>query len=117
MSKLSEYIKLVPNGLKNIDKVIEALTNQVKMELGTLPKEEQEVIIGRRLICQTCPFNSKNAVLMGFYKTERTDEHCIHCGCPIITRTASLESNCGIEEYNKKHSENKLTLKWSKIKE
>jgi hypothetical protein len=92
------------------------------MEMGTLPKESKDIIIGRRLICATCPFMSRNAV-KGYeidgktdvYKTDRDDDHCIWCGCPIASRTASLEMNCGIQNYN---FENKadLPLKWKEHK-
>lgn len=116
MSKLSEYLKLIPRGIKNLDKLIEGVTNQVKIELGTIPEEDLEVIVGRRLICNTCPFLSTNALKLGIYSTDRTDEHCIHCGCPKNTRTASLESNCGIEEYNKNNPNDPLELKWKKVK-
>ena len=116
MSKFSEYIKLVPKGLKNIDKVIEGVVNQVKMELGTIPEEHLKIITERRLICLQCPFNSVNAVKLGVYATDRKDEHCIHCGCPLKTRTASLESNCGAEAYNLNHPDNPITLRWEKIK-
>lgn len=116
MSKFSEYIKLIPKGLKNLDKIIEGINNQVKMELGTLPETDENVIIGRRLICEYCPFNSKNATTAGWYVSSRTDEHCVHCGCPIKTKTASLDANCGIEEYNKQNPNFQIPLKWEKVK-
>lgn len=115
MSALVEYLKLIPKGLPHIDKLLEGVINEVKMELGTIPQEELDIIVGRRLICKTCPFMSANAVKLGIYETDRTDEHCKHCGCPTSTRTASLESNCGIEEYNKLNKDNPLLLKWTKF--
>lgn len=116
MSKLGEYIKLLPKGIHNLPKIIEAVTNLAKMELGTLPQEDLEVIVGRRLICTTCPFMSKNAEKAGVYKTDRPDEHCSLCSCPISTKTASLESNCGIEEYNNNNPDNPMELKWKAVK-
>ncbi len=116
MSQLTEYLKLIPKGLKNLDKVVEGISNQVKLEYDMLSQEEKEIIIGRRAICHVRPFNSKNATLVGIYKTDRTDDHCIHCGCPITTRTASLESACGIKDYNEKNPDNTLNLKWDKVK-
>lgn len=116
MSKLAEYLALIPKGFKNIDKVLEGIVNQVKLEFGTLPQEEQEIIMGRRAICASCPFMSLNAKKLGFYTTDREDEHCTQCGCPIGTRTASLESNCGLETYNEANPETKLPLKWEKTK-
>lgn len=116
MSKLLEYIKLIPRGIKNLDKVVEGLTNQVRIELGTIPQDDLEIIVGRRLICGECPYLSTNAVKLGLYTTDRTDEHCTHCGCPISTRTASLDSDCGIEVYNKDNPDSPLKLKWEKVK-
>lgn len=113
MSRLSEYLKLIPDGVKNLGGVIEGLRNELKMANGTLDEDEQDEIIRRRLICSTCPFMSKNAAKSGIYATQRLDEHCIHCGCPIDTRTASLTSPCGIATYNKKHPEAPMELKWT----
>lgn len=122
MSKLSEYLALVPRGIKNLPQILEAVTNQVQMEMGTLPKESKDIIIGRRLICATCPYMSRNAV-KGYeidgktdvYKTDRDDDHCIWCGCPIASRTASLEMNCGIQNYNYEKKVD-LPLKWKEHK-
>lgn len=116
MSKLTEYIKLLPKGIKNLPKIIEGLRNQAKIELGTLPEDELEVIIGRRLICSTCPFNSVNATKAGVYASSRDDVHCTMCGCPIDVKTASLLANCGIEDYNLKNKNNPLPLKWTNVK-
>lgn len=122
MSKLSEYLALVPRGIKNLPQILEAVTNQVQMEMGTLPKESKDIIIGRRLICATCPYMSRNAV-KGYeidgktdvYNTDRDDDHCIWCGCPISSRTASLEMNCGIQNYNHENKKD-LPLKWKEEK-
>ena len=122
MSRLSEYLALVPRGIKNLPQILEAVTNQVKMEMGALPKEKQDIIIGRRLICATCPYMSRNAV-KGYeiegktdvYKTDRDDDHCIWCGCPIASRTASLEMNCGIQNYNHENQKD-IPLKWKEEK-
>jgi len=122
MSKLSEYLALVPRGIKNLPQILEAVTNQVQMEMGTLPKQSKDIIIGRRLICATCPYMSRNAV-KGYeidgktdvYNTDRDDDHCIWCGCPIASRTASLEMNCGIQNYNHENKKD-LPLKWKEEK-
>ena len=121
MSKLSEYLSLIPRGIKNVPQILEAVSNQTKMEFGMLSKDRQDIIIGRRMICATCPYMSENAK-KGFvienrerelYKTDRQDEHCIWCGCPVSTRTASLESRCGIEIYNEEYGA-QVPLKWDK---
>lgn len=114
MSKFIEFAKLVPAGLKNLDKIVESYTNQVKMEFNMLNQEDVDIIVGRRLICSQCPFNSINAKESGLYTGDRTDFHCIQCGCPIHTKTASLEANCGLEIYNDKNPSNQIPLKWEK---
>lgn len=116
MSKILEYIKLLPKAIVNIDKIADSFINQVKMEFGTLPQEELEIIAGRRLICSQCPFNSLNAIAGGYYITDRTDVHCIHCECNIQAKTASLISNCGIEAFNLNNKDKPLPLKWHKVK-
>lgn len=121
MSKLSEYLALIPRGIKNFPHILEAITNNTKMEFGMLSKERQEIIIGRRLICATCPYMNENAkkgfVIDGrerqLYKSDREDEHCIWCGCLISGKTASLENKCGIETYNEEYGAN-VPLKWDK---
>ena len=108
MSKLTEYLALIPKGIKDIDKIVVAITNNVRMEYGLLPKEAQDIIIGRRAICSTCPFHSFNAptseeYLQTYgrhYETDRLEEHCSSCGCPLHVRTAALTKNCGLEAWN-----------------
>lgn len=85
------------------------------LETDLVSEEDREVIIGRRLICSQCPYNSVNAVKLGIYKTERTDPHCIHCGCNIKYKTAALTEDCGISVYNEEHQDNPMPLKWNKI--
>lgn len=116
MSKLTEYIALIPNGIKNLNSVVDGLRNQLKMELGTLPQEDEDEIIRRRLICNDCPFMSINALKAGTYTTKRTDVHCSMCGCPLSTKTSSLQSECGIANYNIQNPNNPLPLKWEKFK-
>lgn len=119
MSKLSEYLKLLPNGLANISDVLKGFIND--KTLDTLPEDKRDEIIRRRIICSECPFMSENAKTSqdfkdfsgSYYRSQRDDHHCTHCGCPISTRTASLDSNCGIEKYNKSHPDKQLPLKWS----
>ena len=122
MSKIAEYLKLLPSAMKNLPKVIKAIATQVSLNNGTLPEDEQKEIARRMLICKGCPFMSENAktseeyfsLSKKHYKTDRDDEHCVHCGCPIITKTSSLSSNCGIETYNNKNKKAPLPLKWEK---
>ena len=124
MSRLNEYIKMIGNGIANFDKVVEGLTSAVKMRYGALPEDEQEEIIRRRLICHSCPLVSHNAPtsqeylkLYGkHYKTDREDEHCSCCSCPIESKSSSLSSSCGIKTYNEEHPDNKQELKWDVYK-
>ena len=122
MSKLTELLALIPRGIKNFDKILEGHINNIKLEYGHLSEDKQNEIIRRRMICETCPLNSKNApsseeyVLLynNHYHTDRVDFHCSICGCPTHTKTASLESNCGLEWYNDTHPSNPQPLKWTK---
>ena len=116
MSKLTEYLSLIPDGVKNLSGVVDGIRNDIKLKNGTLPQDQEDEIVRRRLICATCPFMSANAVKAGTYSTSRKDEHCTMCGCPTDTKTASLLANCGIETYNIKNPNNKLPLKWEKYK-
>lgn len=93
--------------------MIEGIRNDIKLEHGDLVEDEMDEIIRRRLICSECPFNSVNAIKAGWYLTERNDEHCTCCGCPVSRKTASLSSNCGAEVRNQQKSDQPpLELKW-----
>jgi hypothetical protein len=111
---LSEYLEMIKAGLKNPDKVLEGVVNSVKMKYGHLPEDEQAEILRRRVICQSCPYNSSNAVTDPAlnYKTDRLDEHCILCRCNIEYKTSSLTSQCGIAVWNRNNPNNKMPLKW-----
>lgn len=125
MSKLKEYLELVKKGTPNIDKIANSVLNQVKSKLGHLPLDQQEEITKRKLICRDCPFYSLNLMqddseykkLYGKpFTQERLGRYCGICGCPENTRTHSLDSNCGLEEYNEEHPDNKQELKWKEYK-
>lgn len=113
--KLIEYLKLIPKGLPNIVEIVRGLINNVELKYDRLPEDIKDEIIRRRVICLSCPYNSINAktseeyfsLYREHYATEREDEHCIFCGCPIEVRTASLDCNCGAEEAD-------LPPKWEK---
>jgi len=90
------------------------------MKYGTLPEEEREEIVRRRVICNGCPFNSENSptseeyfeLTKTHYKTRRKDKHCSFCGCELNLRTSALSKGCGIETWNENNPENKIELKW-----
>lgn len=109
MNKWLEYLALIPKAMENPQQVIEGFRNKVKFERGTLPEDQQEEIVRRRLICEGCPFNSKN---MKDYVTKRTDEHCTLCSCTLSGKTASLDSSCGAKTYNERHPEDLKPILW-----
>lgn len=120
MSKFTEYLNLIPKGLKNPLKIIEGISNEIKSEFNLLTEEEQNEILRRRLICQQCPFYSLNAktskeyldIFGEHYKTDRTDTHCSVCTCNEKLKTSSLDSDCGLNTDEKtKH----LELRWTKF--
>lgn len=112
MSRLIEYLKLLPEGFKNRDLVFEGLVNKVKEKFKLLPEDQQEEIIRRRVICEACPFNSENAKELTGFKTDRIDKFCIHCNCNLELKTSSLQSKCGIDIWNRNNPEEQMPLKW-----
>lgn len=122
MSKYLEYLKLLPKAVPNFDRLIEGWVNDIKLNNKALSENEVSEILRRRTICFGCPFNSDKAktsqeyeTLYGkHYESEREDPHCSACGCPILKKTASLSSNCGLENYNNENPDNIQELKWNK---
>lgn len=122
--KLLAYAKLVPKALANFPNVVEGIINNVHLEAGSLPEDQKEEIIKRRLICAACPFNSNFARVSPEYrdlhngqsfKIERGREnelYCSICDCNINWKTASLDEKCGLNYYNDLHPDNKQELKW-----
>ena len=124
MSKLLEYIRLIPKGLSNPMAIIEGVSNNIKMQNGNLPEDEHNEIVRRRLICMNCPFNNINAKTSEeyfdlyngqHYVTEREDLHCANCSCNIDWKTAALGEDCGLSYYNDLNPQNKQELKWTKF--
>lgn len=115
MSKLTEYLALIPKALGNPKEVMDGWLNVIKEELGTLSPDLQEEVLRRRLICGTCPFMSVNAKELQGYQSKRVDEHCILCACPIKAKTANPDSICGAKYYNETHpKEQPLEVRWTK---
>ena len=113
MSKLTEYINLIGKGLSNPSEVIEGWINVAREELGTLPEDQLEEVVRRRLICSECPFMSVNASKLTDYKSQREDAHCTLCSCPIKSKTASMSSFCGAKHWNETHTKHSpLDIKW-----
>ena len=114
MSKLSEYMGLIPKALGNPKQVLEGWVNLARLELGNLPEDQVEEVVRRRLICSQCPFMSENAKKISQYKSSREESHCTLCSCPIAAKTASLSSVCGAQYYNETHlNSSPLEVKWN----
>lgn len=114
---IKEYLEVVRKGIKNRDKIIEALAVSAQVKNGTISPEALAEILRRKDICASCPFNSKNAI---DYKSDLKFEHCIWCRCRIggdDTKEFCLSCQCGISEYNKEHPESPMELKWKKFEE
>lgn len=109
MSNFIEYIKLLPKGIKNADKVVEGIYNSIKLNYNSLPEDERLEILRRRLICESCPLNSILAkeskeyfdIFGKQYDGGRSEFHCSICNCGIEYKTASLGSTCGIKDNEK----------------
>lgn len=117
MSKVLEYLKLIPTMVKNREKIVEGIVNNLKLQNSNLEPEIEDEIIRRRIICEGCPFMSENAKNNPNlnYKSDRTDKHCTICLCDINFKTASLESNCGIEIHNINNPDSPMALKWQRF--
>jgi len=122
MKSIIEYLKLIPKGLKHPQKVIEGWILDAKLENHSLQEDELVEIIRRRDICESCPLMSANTLKDQTeyvrlhnkpYKTERLDNHCTICACPINKLTASLSADCGADEYKGKEE---IEIKWKTFK-
>lgn len=111
MSIVSEYFEMALQGLKNPKQVFEGFVNELNHE--NLPDDVKEVIAKRRLICEACPFMSKNAEIISGKKFSRIEKFCTLCSCPIATKTSSMSSSCGADIYNRSHPDNKQEVKWT----
>jgi len=122
MSQITEYLNLIVKGIPHTKEILSSVINQVQLKYGTLPEDQKNEIIRRKLICQSCPFMSRNAISSQEYKdltgknypSVRKNEHCSLCGCPLETRTASLDSDCGVITWNKENPDKQIELKWTK---
>jgi hypothetical protein len=125
MNPFKEYILLTKKGVKNIDKVLEGIRNDISNKFKLLSEEKKEVIAQRMEICNNCPYNSRNAQTSSEYKsltgehytTNRPELHCSLCGCTLHFKVSSLNSNCGIEAWNEENKEKQLDLKWTKYQQ
>jgi hypothetical protein len=122
MNPFADYIKLLKQGLKNSDKIVEGISMKTLKEFNLLNDEDKHAISDRMDKCIDCPYNSRNAkvsteylaLFSQPYATGRNDFHCSLCGCLIELKTASLSSNCGIETWNERNPTKQMELKWTK---
>lgn len=59
----------------------------------------EDVASKRLQICLSCPSHSVNAKKTGTYKSARVDDHCIECGCPLISKTRCLSCDCPLKKW------------------
>lgn len=122
MNPFADYMKLLKQGVKNADKIVEGISLKTLNAFNLLNDNDKQRISDRMDICVNCPYNSRNArvsseylELTGLpYATGRTELHCALCGCVIEFKTACLTCNCGIETWNQLHPSKKQELKWTK---
>lgn len=118
MSVVKDYLKIVQNGLRNGDKIIEALFVASQEKNGILDAEAVAEILKRKEICAACPFNSRIAKVEHAYESNIPFEHCTLCECRIgynDSKEYCLTCNCGITVLNERNKQNglpELPLKW-----
>ena len=126
---IGEYVTMVKNGVKNGDKIIEAIRisakikEQEKLKLAgdnsesEISDEAVAEIMRRKEICAGCPFNSKNAAVQRNYSSDLPFQHCTLCKCRIGTDDSKeycLSCNCGMEVWNNKNKHlSPMQLKWT----
>lgn len=110
MGVFKEYLQMAKNGVKNISNVAEGNFNMLIDSIGLLPEDQQAEADRRYAICKHCPFMSLNAKAIGFYKTERVDQHCSVCKCPIEAKVMAFNDSCGLNLLEDKRDENGGTI-------
>lgn len=53
----------------------------------------------REAICNVCIYQSENAKVLSAYKTIRPDIHCTKCGCPLLGKVRSPQTECPIKKW------------------
>jgi hypothetical protein len=126
---IGEYVDLVKNGIKNGDKIIEAIRTSAKIKEqknreklglpareGDISAEEIAEILRRKEICAGCSFNSENAKKERGYSSSLTFIHCTLCKCRIAgedSKEYCLDCSCGVEAWNNRNSHlPPMELKW-----
>lgn len=118
IKKLSTYLDIVKQGIRNKDQIIEALGVSAAVKNGRITSEALAVILKRRDICAACPFNSDNAIKAGIYIPDegRNFRHCILCYCRIgydDSKEFCLSCNCGARSWNERNPDKPpMEVKW-----
>lgn len=110
MGAFKEYIHMMSKGMNNISNVAQGNFNLLKDSLGLLPKDQQDEADRRYSICQQCPFMSSNAKLTGFYHTQRLEQHCSVCKCPIEAKVMAFNDSCGLNILEEKYDVNGVLI-------
>jgi len=120
---IHEYLDMVKNGVKNGDKIIEAIRTSAKIKEGLSEVSEEAIaeIMRRKDICAICPFNSRNAKKERGYSSSLPFEHCTQCQCRIgydDSKEYCLSCQCGLSEWNRRNPElEPMKLKWVAFEE
>lgn len=76
---------------------------------------DEKTVEIRRAICESCPFNSKNAKDEDMSLLQRQKkvmgDFCLKCGCFINKKTARASEACGMEDVGLKPFWNRVMLK------
>ena len=70
--------------MSKIKQILSGWGNLLKDEMGFLDKETKDMSTKRLLICNNCPIRTENVC----------DKLKGGCGCPIIPKSLSPESDC-----------------------
>lgn len=119
MSVIKDYLQMVRDGIKNRDKIIEALAVSSMVKNGEAPDDALAEILKRKDICAGCKYNSRNAKPTG-YVSGLPFEHCILCKCRIgydDSKEYCLSCTCGADDFNRRNPNNPLEVKWIAIRE
>lgn len=115
VKSIGEYLNAVKLGIQNGDKIIEALTISTQAKNGKISDEALAEIWRRKDICETCPFNSKNAKAAKTYNSSLPYEHCILCKCRVgydDSKEYCLSCTCGVQVWNEQNPNQKMEVKW-----
>lgn len=120
MSVIKDYLQMARDGIKNGDKIIEALVVASMVKSGEASDEALAEILKRKDLCQDCKYNSRIAKQTTDYISGLPFEHCILCKCRIgyeDSKEYCLSCTCGAEDWNKRNPNSPIEVKWKKIRE